>query len=468
LTLRLLRDDHAVTAWVRDIERARQVLGAEVELVQGDEGLLRAVELVDVVVNLAGEPVAGRRWSSRTRKRIEDSRVGLTRQLVAAIENAERRPQALVSASAVGYYGDRGDAELTEDSPAGRGFLADVCVGWEREALEAEKLGLRVALLRIGVVLGPGGALARLVPIFSKGLGGRLGHGRQWMPWIHVEDLIEAIVLAISDGRARGPINMNAEPITNRELVAALGRVLGRATPFPVPRTALKLVYGAAASVLLDSQRALPARLRQLGFRPRFETVEEALSDLLGDDGGPSFEPHSDGGGPGSAPYLKKRPPRHLLFQIQRINAPRQQVFAFFSQPENLGPLTPPDLSFQIRSRPEGMRQGAVIEYRIKLGPIPMRWRTVIERWERPRLFVDAQHVGPYRSWWHEHRFRGEGRTTVMEDRVRYALPFGLLGRIVHRLFVAPKLRGIFSYRALAIRLRFGEAAAPSASLEAA
>jgi hypothetical protein len=275
-----------VTAWVRDPQRALQVLGAGVELAHGDDGALaRAADGVDAVVNLAGEPVAGRRWSRRTRRRIEDSRVGLTRRLVEAVGRTERRPRTLVSASAVGYYGDRGDAELVEDSPPGRGFLADVCVGWEREALEGEKLGLRVALLRIGVVLGPGGALARLVPIFRRGLGGRLGHGRQWMAWIHIEDLLEAVVLAITDERVRGPINVTAEPTTNRALVDALGRVLGRPTPLSAPRAALRLAYGAAASVLLDSQRALPSRLQRLGFRPRFAAVEAALRDLLDGDG---------------------------------------------------------------------------------------------------------------------------------------------------------------------------------------
>jgi len=214
---------------------------------------------VDVVVHLAGEPVFGGVPTRARRQRIWDSRVLSTRALVDAIGAAPeaRRPSVLICASAVGYYGDRGDEELHEGAAPGDGFLADLCVAWEAEAARALDLGLRVVSLRFGVVLArDGGALSLMAPIFKAGLGGRLGDGRQWFPWVHVDDAVSQIERAIEDEDLRGPVNVvSPNPVRNAEYTKVLGRVLGRSTLLAVPGFAVKAALGPLADELLGSKR---------------------------------------------------------------------------------------------------------------------------------------------------------------------------------------------------------------------
>jgi uncharacterized protein (TIGR01777 family) len=467
LALRLRRDGHEIVAWVRSEERARQQLGAEVCLIsedgaqRGGPSLEAAVSRADAVINLAGEPIASGRWSAPRKTAIYDSRINLTRRLVNAMEIAQRRPSVLISASAVGFYGDRGAEKIDEEFPAGEGFLADVCRDWEDEARAAESLGVRVVLPRIGIVLArDGGALAKMLPPFRAGLGGPLGDGRQFMPWIHLDDLVELLATALTDGRYRGALNATGPtPVTNRVFSKTLGRVLRRPAFFRVPGPMLSIALGQLAQAVLQGQRAEPKRLGQLGFAFRFGTIDAALRDLLTADDTVEIERLDDPALIPQSDYTAKRRPRYLMRQRTVIDAPIDQVFPFFSQAANLGAITPPGMSFAIQTpAPIAMGQGTVIDYRIKLGPLPMPWRTVIERWEPGVCFVDAQHRGPYRCWWHEHHFRADGHRTIMEDRVYYAPPLGLLGRIANRLFIAPMLKLIFGYRRRAIRQRFGEA----------
>jgi uncharacterized protein (TIGR01777 family) len=241
---------------------------------------------VGAVVHLAGEPVANGRLTKAKKARVRDSRVLGTRAIVASLRALPRPPSVLVSASAVGIYGDRGDQLLTESSELGQGFLADVCRTWEHEALAAEPLGVRVIALRIGVVLSPcGGALARMLPLFRLGLGGRLGSGRQWMPWIHVDDVAGLILHAVERDGVRGPVNaVGPNPVTNAEFTAILGRLLGRPTRFAAPEPLLRLALGEAAYAVIASQRAVPNRALAEGYRFRFETAERALADVVLDD----------------------------------------------------------------------------------------------------------------------------------------------------------------------------------------
>lgn len=281
----LFRQGHEVLAWVRDPARARARLGERTELVgaYGGEPLLRAaVERCEAVVNLAGEPVLAR-WTEGHRAALRASRVDLTARLVSALAGSGSRPRVLLSGSAVGFYGDRGDERLTEKSSQGTGFLAELCAAWEAAARRAEAAGLRVVLLRTGIVLGrEGGALPRMLTPFRLGLGGRLGAGHQFMPWIHVEDWVRAVVFVLGDERARGALNLTApEPPTNREFTRALARALRRPALFPAPRFGLRALFGEGASVLLESQRAQPARLLELGFTHAFPTLDAALRDLL-------------------------------------------------------------------------------------------------------------------------------------------------------------------------------------------
>lgn len=234
----------------------------------------------DGVVHLLGEPVA-QRWTDDARREIRDSRVLATRNLVAGLSALpdDERPATLVSQSASGYYGPRGDEPVTEGEPAGDDFLARVCVDWEREARVASAPGVRVALTRTGVVLSEsGGALEKMLPPFKLGVGGPVAGGRQYVPWIHGDDVVGALILCLGDSRAEGPINLSApEPATNAELSKALGRVLRRPALAPVPALAVKALYGEMAQIVTTGVRAVPARLQELGYEFRQPRLEQAL-----------------------------------------------------------------------------------------------------------------------------------------------------------------------------------------------
>jgi uncharacterized protein len=235
---------------------------------------------VNAVVHLAGEPVA-QRWTAAARERILRSRVEGTRTLVAAMR--AQPPQVLISASAVGYYGSRGDEILIESAPAADDFLGRVARAWEEEALTAEPLGVRVARLRIGMVLGPdGGALARMLPPFRLGLGGRLGSGNQWMSWIHISDLASLIAFLMKESTVRGVFNATSPfPVTNREFTRALAEAVHRPAILPVPAFALRLLFGEMSEVLLGSQRALPDAAQRAGFVFECPDIFAALSQLV-------------------------------------------------------------------------------------------------------------------------------------------------------------------------------------------
>jgi len=236
----------------------------------------------DAVVHLAGENVA-QRWTPDAKRRIRQSRELGTRNLVCALARLPRRPAALVCASAIGYYGSRGDEALTESSAPGAGFLSEVCAAWEREAVAAEALGIRVVRVRIGVVLDPrGGALQRMLPPFRLGAGGRLGGGRQWMSWIHRDDLAELFRFAV-EKPVRGPLNAVApNPVSNAGFTRELASALHRPAIFPVPKFALRLLFGEMSEVLLASQRVAPKAAASAGFAFRFPHLGPALADLLG------------------------------------------------------------------------------------------------------------------------------------------------------------------------------------------
>ncbi|HVS15386.1 MAG TPA: TIGR01777 family oxidoreductase [Thermoanaerobaculia bacterium] len=244
-----------------------------------------AVDGLDGLVHLAGESIAAGRWNDARKRAIRDSRVAGTRALVRSFDALERPPAALVCASATGYYGDRGDQALDESAKPGAGFLAEVCVGWEEAACEAEPRGVRVVRARLGVVLGAeGGALDRMLLPFKLGLGGRLGSGDQYLPWIALDDAARALAWTLEDRDLAGPVNVVApEETSNRDLTRALGRVLHRPTILPVPALALRLALGRemADELLLASARVRPARLLERGFEFAHPALEEALRAAL-------------------------------------------------------------------------------------------------------------------------------------------------------------------------------------------
>jgi uncharacterized protein (TIGR01777 family) len=274
-----------VTVLSRSPGRAAQALGVDAQAWQPmDEPAPPGARAGrDAVVHLAGEEIA-QRWTRRSKQAIHDSRETGTRNLVAGLRAADPRPRALISASGVGYYGRHGDELVDESTPPGDDFLARVCVVWEREAERASELGIRVARLRTGVVLDRrGGALAKMLLPFRAGVGGPVAGGRQYMPWIHVDDLVGLYLAAIDGDAWTGAINAcSPQSVTNREFSRALGRALHRPAVLPVPGAALHALYGGMAELVTEGQRVVPSRALELGYVFRHTDVEQALREALG------------------------------------------------------------------------------------------------------------------------------------------------------------------------------------------
>jgi uncharacterized protein len=245
-------------------------------------GWEESVDGADGVVNLAGEGIAEKRWTERQKELIRSSRIDSTRALVHAIAKAKAKPKFLINASAVGYYGAREDETLTEESPPGKDYLARVCLAWEEEARKAQDHGVRVALLRTGIVLAKGkGALAKMVPPFKFFVGGPLGSGKQWMPWIHIEDEVGLILFLMENANAQGSFNAVApNPVTMEEFCRVLGKVLNRPSWASVPGSALTLLLGEMADMVLAGQRALPKGAEKLGYNFKHPTITKALESL--------------------------------------------------------------------------------------------------------------------------------------------------------------------------------------------
>jgi uncharacterized protein len=242
-----------------------------------------AIEGQDAIVHLLGEPI-DQRWTDEVKQELRDSRVLSTRQVVEGLKAAEQRPGVLVSQSASGFYGDRGDEELTESSSAGDDFLAGLVVDWEAEAYQAQDLGVRVVTTRTGVVLSPeGGALEKMLPFFKLGIGGPVAGGDQYVPWVHLDDVTGAVLTVLETEAASGPVNVSApSPATNKELSKTLGRVLKRPAFAPVPGFAVKTLYGEMAHIVITGQRMLPARLEELGYDFAQPELESALRSATG------------------------------------------------------------------------------------------------------------------------------------------------------------------------------------------
>jgi len=365
------------------------------------------------------------RLSARRKRRILSSRVEGTRLLVSAMRGLVRRPRVFIVASAVGYYGDTGEAQPTEDAPAGGGFLARVSSENEEAALAAEALGVRTLRLRIGVVLGgEGGALRLMLPLFRMGLGGRLGGGRQGMSWIHVEDLAALFARALKDEACQGAINaVVPEAVTNRDFSRALARAVGRPALLPVPAPLLKLLLGELGGVLLASQRASGKRLLALGFEFAHASLDSALGNIASQEG-------------------------HVWTTEQWVPAPRAEAFRFCSDPGNLERLAPPYIHFRILavSAPT-LCPGATLDYSLRLHGVPFRWQTRIEDWQPDEWFSDCQSRGPYTFWHHRHEFHEKDGGTLIRDRAHYKIPLGAAGDLFLHPFIRADLEKIFGYR---------------------
>ncbi len=397
-----------------------------------------ALQGVDGVVHLAGESVADTRWSARKKALIRDTRVLGTRRLVQAVLAHGSAVQAFVHGSASGYYGDRGDELLDARSAPGAGFLADVVRAWEAELrpMAEQRPGLRLPVVRTGVVLArEGGALAEMLPLFRLSAAGRLGDGAQWLPWIHLQDIVRLFLHALDRAGSGVLEGVAPQPASNRDFTTTLCGALGVRENLPVPCAALHALYGERAAVVLASTRLLPTATQASGFTFEFPTVGQALDELL--------TPLRDG--------------VHQRVWEQWLPHPAEAVWPFFGDARNLEAITPPFLGFEVlrQSTPE-IGAGTLIDYRLRLNGLPLRWQTRIETWEPPRRFVDLQARGPYALWHHTHDFLPLAGGTLMRDTVRYKLPAGWLGELAGGPKVAADVERIFDFRARKVDERFG------------
>jgi len=431
----------ALVCLVRDVRTARRRLPFRAECHAWDHTRpvpAEAMREVDAIVNLAGEPVADTRWTEAKKALIRDSRIHGTRQLVQAVLEHGAGVATFVQGSASGCYGDRGDEQLTAASSMGTGFLADVVQAWEAELrpLAEQRPQVRVPVVRTGIVLArQGGALAEMLPMFRLRAAGRLGTGRQWMSWIHLDDIVGLFLHALDAAPSGILEGVAPQPATNQQFTTALCRSLGVIENLPAPSLAIQALFGERAAIVLGSTRLEPLATQASGFRFRFEAVEQALDDLL-------------------APL---RGGVRVGVWEQWLPHAAQDIWPFFCDANNLEDITPPFLSFRVlgQSTPV-IGAGTLIDYRLKLNRIPIRWQTRIDTWDPPRRFIDLQAKGPYSLWHHTHDFIPMGTGTLMRDTVHYRLPAGRLGALAVGSKVASDVERIFDYRSRKIDERFG------------
>jgi uncharacterized protein len=386
---------------------------------------IEALDGIDAVINLAGENIASGRWSTKRKKTIEDSRVLSVKNLVSAMKNLDQKPKVFLSACAVGLYGDCGDNEIDESFPSASDFLADVCKKWETETFKAEELSIRTLAFRIGMVLGhDGGALQKMLPAFQMGVGGKLGSGKNWMSWIHLEDLTEMTLHALETINLSGPVNaISPNPETNERFTEILGKVLKRPTVFPVPSLILKIALGELSSLLLASQKVSSKKISRSGFSFKFPDLEQALTEIC------------------SHKF-------HKIHLEQWIQQPIDKTFSFFKEAKNLEILTPGLLKFRVLNQSsKEIQKGAKINYYLWLRFIPFWWQSQIVDWEPNNSFSDKQLHGPYSHWFHTHEFIEKNGGTLIRDKISYRVPFGVIGDVVSSLFIKKDLEKIFSYR---------------------
>lgn len=279
----LIGDGYEVTVLTRNADKtAEHFNGSVTAITQLDN--LSNTDGFDIVINLAGQGITDRRWTASVKKQLRDSRIATTRNLISFLRTAERKPALLISGSAIGYYGDQGDAIIDEHVSSGSGFSSKLCSDWEHEAAQAEELGIRTCYLRTGIVLGNnGGALSKMLPAFKLGLGGPMGDGRQWMSWIHIDDLAGIVMHLIKHDDISGAVNGTAPcPVTNKVFSSTLGSVLNRPAVLPMPAFVLKMMLGEMAQeLLLSGQRVMPEKILAAGYDFQYAEIENALRDVV-------------------------------------------------------------------------------------------------------------------------------------------------------------------------------------------
>ena len=400
-----------------------------------DEALLG----VGTVVNLVGQGIVDKPWTTKYRKEILDSRIDSVNALHKALERQETKPSVIIQASAMGYYfGNSEHGEKTESSPVGNGFLADVCRAWEESAQKLEEFS-RLVRIRIGLVLGwEGGALPQLWNLYSMGFGSSLGSGHQWMNWIHIKDLVKIICTAIEQDSYTGVYNGVAPGnVSNKEFHRCLAAYTRSFSWLNAPAIALKLSMGSRSSLLLDDYQVTPARLEEENFVFEYGKFNEAMTDLLSE---------------------RQNPKYHYLNCKQWLPKKIDEIWPFFADARNLEKITPPWLKFKVvQGQPENIGQDSSFQYALKLHGFPIKWHSKIKAWIPNEQFTDIQTKGPYQLWSHRHLFYPLANGTLIVDRVEYGLPLAPCSHIALP-FVQKDLNRIFAYRKKVIADLLGNA----------
>lgn len=403
-------------------------------------------EGIEGIINLMGEGVANKRWTPKQKQKISNTRVLGTHHLMDGAKKYASLLKVVVSASAIGYYNHLQNDTINEDAPNASSFLGKLCQNWEDAVNKMTKNAeIRTVILRIGVVLGEGGgALAKMTPPFSFGLGGKIGSGKQWMNWIHRDDLASMIVQAIEDQTFSGTYNAVApESVQNKIFTKVLGSLLKRPTLFNVPAFAIKWLLGEFSDELLNGQKIISSRLPLTTFEFKYPTIMTALEQAL------------------SIKYSHHLGKKIRCFRFhcrQFLNHPQESVFNFFSNAQNLEKITPPFLKFKVTSQSTPkIENGTLFNYKLKIRGIPIRWCTLILDWNPIDSFVDTQLKGPYRVWHHTHRFVSYKGGTLVEDEVYYALPNIPFITILLGWYVRQDVEKIFQYRKKEIESIFEE-----------
>lgn len=440
----LVRRGHQLRVLTRNPVRARMTAPFPAEFFAWDGEKQKvpaeALQGVEAVIHLAGESIADGRWSPERKKRLEDSRILATRNLVESLKENSVTPEVYVGTSAIGFYGYSGSADLDESSPSGNDFVAQLCKEWEAESdkLKMTSPPTRRVIFRVGVVLGQGeGFLGKLVPLFKSHLGARLGSGNQWISWIQIEDLVKLYVSAVEDSNYAGVYNATApEPIMNAEMTYLLAEHLKVGLLPPVPSVVLKTVYGEMADLLLKGARVRSERLQSLNFQWTCPDFQEGLEKSL-----PKLKPGEE----------------QLVFE-QWIPRTRSEIFPYFESAENLEEITPSWLNFKVLEQStDRMQPGTEIRYKLSLRGMPLRWTSKIETWKPDECFSDEQIRGPYARWHHLHEFESLGKGTLLRDRITFKLPMGWLGRLTAGFYVRGDIERIFAYRQKVIFDKFGK-----------
>lgn len=428
LAIKLLLDGYQLAVVGRSSEeRFRQRFELPCKYVQWKD--LNSLSAPDAVIHLAGESIADGRWNESKKKRILESRVSTTKQLVEYCNQLEKPPKVFVSTSAIGFYGDCSSDWLSEASSVGSTFLAEVCKKWEGPTDQLNE-STRKVIFRVGIVLSEkGGALKEMASIFSRKVGSSLSSGRQWMSWIHLDDVVKAYITALNEPKLQGTYNLvSPEPAQNQTFSKALAQILDVPLLPAAPGFVLKLGLGEKSDLLLESQRVSSHKLQEMGFEFNHRSLDSALKDLLGWQAG--------------------YPNRKVFEKLQWVSTSLEQTFEFFSSTKNLEKITPSTLSFHVlKQSTEKIEAGTLIDYRLKIHGIPAKWQTQITEWNPPHKFTDFQNKGPYNYWHHQHLFYSVQGGTLIIDRVEYEVPFGLLGRMTAGGFVSSDVEKIFNFR---------------------